>query len=207
LKNTNIERRGTMPTGYTAKLMEEGQSFNDFILGCARAFGACVTMRDDSSDKPIPEKFEPTDYHVKKIEEAKALLSTLQNMTNDEKIRFGENKKSEEVVSSEAWLEKRQVENSRLAGMESQVKAWTPPTPDHKGLKDFMLQQISISKNGGEYIQEEIRKAKAKAPMSYYIQTVSDANRDINYHTEENKKEIERVNSRNEWLRQLRNSI
>ncbi len=49
-----------MPTGYT-HLIEEGCNLEEFVWACARAFGACVMMRDDSVDKPVPEKFEPSD--------------------------------------------------------------------------------------------------------------------------------------------------
>jgi len=89
-----------MPTGYTAKLMESGQTFQDFVMQCARAFGACVMMRDDPMDAPIPERFEPSDYNVKRLAEAKAELVKLQAMTNDEKIAFGESKKAESIASS-----------------------------------------------------------------------------------------------------------
>ena len=34
-----------MPTGYTYKI-GEGASFKEFVMACARAFGACVEMRD-----------------------------------------------------------------------------------------------------------------------------------------------------------------
>jgi hypothetical protein len=38
-----------MPTGYTEKLMEKGQTFQQFALLCARNFGALVMMRDDAA--------------------------------------------------------------------------------------------------------------------------------------------------------------
>jgi hypothetical protein len=47
-----------MPTGYTAPIAD-GMTFEQFALGCARAFGALVTMRDEPSDAPIPERLEP----------------------------------------------------------------------------------------------------------------------------------------------------
>ena len=47
-----------MPTGYTAPI-KDGISFNDFMWGCARAFGALIMMRDDPPGTPIPERFEP----------------------------------------------------------------------------------------------------------------------------------------------------
>ena len=60
-----------MPTGYTATLMEKGQTFQEFIMGCARAFGALIEMRDSPNDAPIPDKFEPSDYHAKRLIESR----------------------------------------------------------------------------------------------------------------------------------------
>lgn len=88
-----------MPTGYTADLMEKGMEFKPFVLQCARAFGALITMRDDSLDAPIPEKFEPDDYHIKKLAEAIQEQKRLQSMTDDEKVSFGIQAREENIVS------------------------------------------------------------------------------------------------------------
>lgn len=196
-----------MPTGYTAKLMESGQTFQEFIMGCARAFGALVQMRDDPYDTPVPEKFEPSDYHVKRLIESREKLARLKAMTDTERQEFGEAEKTADILRIEKWLEKDLAENDRLVAMEEQVKAWQPPTSDHKGLKDFMLQQIEVSRNNVDYIRESLKSANAKPALAYYIAAVSDASHAINYNTEGNAKEIERAAVRSEWVRQLRLSI
>ncbi len=78
-----------MPTGYTAILMEKGQTFQEFIMGCARAFGALIEMRDSPNDAPIPDKFEPSDYHAKRIIELREKLAKFKLMTDAEKESFG----------------------------------------------------------------------------------------------------------------------
>ena len=45
-----------MPTGYTAGILE-GETFEQYALQCAKAFGALVMMRDEPSDAPIPDQF------------------------------------------------------------------------------------------------------------------------------------------------------
>ena len=196
-----------MPTGYTATLMEKGQTFQEFIMGCARAFGALIEMRDSPNDAPIPDKFEPSDYHAKKIIESSETLVKLKAMTDAEKESFGQVEKAADIQHIEQWLEKNSAQNKRLEDMTAQVQAWNPPTADHRGLKDFMLQQISISKNGVDYIQSSLAEATAKPATAYYVAAVSDAARSIKYHTEENANEIERVAGRSEWVQQLRASI
>lgn len=196
-----------MPTGYTAKLMESGQTFPEFIMGCARAFGALIEMRDSPNDAPIPDKFEPSDYNAKRLIEAREALAKLKAMSGEERAVFGETAKAEDIERSRKYLEKAMAENSRLEDMAAQVRAWTPPTKDHQGLKDFMLQQIDVSKNGVDYSEKSLAEAQAKPATAYYVEAVSSAARDIKYHTEGNAKEVECTNSRTEWVQQLRASI
>jgi len=196
-----------MPTGYTEKLMKSGQTFPEFIMGCARAFGALIEMRDSPNDAPIPDKFEPSDYNAKRLIESREELAKFKAMSGEERAAFGETAKAEDVARKQGYLEKAIVENNRLEDMAAQVRAWTPPTKDHQGLKDFMLQQIDVSKNGVDYLEESLAEAQAKPASAYYVEAVSSAARGIKYHTEENAKEIERVNGRTEWVQQLRASI
>jgi len=109
--------------------MEKGQSFEEFILGCAKAFGACIMMRDDSLDKPIPEKFEPSDYYVVALDKAIAEFEKLKKMTDKQKAAFGKEQKDAEIKRRLLAIKKNQEENKRLADMESHVKAWIPLCP------------------------------------------------------------------------------
>jgi len=197
-----------MPTGYTAKLMKDGQTFREFILTCARAFGALIMMRDDPFDAPVPEKFEPSDYHIKALVEAKLELSRLKAMNDDEKNSFGQATKDAEIKRIGEWIARETKENIRLVEMEKQVKAWKPPTPDHEELKKFMLQQIDISKHDIISYTLELKIEIENKPLAaFYIEAVSRAAWNVKYHTEENEKEIERTNGRNLWIKQLRDSI
>lgn len=72
-----------MPTGYTADLTLD-TPFERFAMRCARAMGACVMMRDDPMDAPIPDKWEPDDYYRKRLEDAKAKLAAAEEMPKAE---------------------------------------------------------------------------------------------------------------------------
>lgn len=196
-----------MPTGYTAKLMKSGQAFPEFIMGCARAFGALIEMRDSPNDAPIPDKFEPSDYNAKRLIEAREELAKLKAMSAEERAAFGESAKAGDIERSREYIEEALAENSRLEDMAAQVRAWTPPTKDHQGLKNFMLQQIDVSKNDVDYLERFMAEEQAKPVTAYYVEAVSSAARDMKYHAEENAKEVERTNSRTEWVQQLRASI
>lgn len=195
-----------MPTGYTATLMEKGQAFPDFVLLCARAMGATIMLRDEPLDAPIPE-FEPSDYSAKRLEESKTELARLLAMSDEEKITFGQSKKNDAIERNEKWKTKEQAENARLFEMRDKVAAWQPPTSDHDGLKNFMLEQLKISMNSVDYIEREIIAAKQSFARDYYDKAVAEAQRGIEYHTEEDRKERERTDARNRWVRELKGSI
>lgn len=196
-----------MPTGYTATLMEKGQTFEEFVLLCARAFGATITMRDDPMDEPIPDEFKPGDYYAGSISERSAELARLEGMTNGERVRFGETEKSNALARYSEYLEKERGENERLENMQLKVTAWIPPSPDHVEMKSFMLQQIEISKNTGNYYYKAFNDADNKTPYMFYAEAVESARSGLGYSREEYAKELERVAGRNRWVRQLRESL
>lgn len=205
--HANARKTKHMPTGYTQKLMEEGQSFRDFVMLCARAMGACVEMRDDPLDATIPKRFKPSDYHRKRIKEDRAELTRLVGMSQHQKIKYGQAQKKSDIKRNEEWLARERAQNKRLREMEEQVAAWNPPTKDHSGLKKFMLEQLNISKGNSDYIERSLSAAISKAPMDYYTDAVKVAERSIANAAQHHDQEVERVNGRNDWIEQLRESI
>lgn len=195
-----------MPTGYTHKLMESGQSFRDFALQCARAFGACIEMRDDDFDAPIPEKFAPSDYSVKALAKAERELSRLSRMTPKQRLLFGRHTKRKDLARQTKANQERWEQDARLVNMEREVSKWSPPSPEHAGLRDFMLEQLSISKNG-DYWERMKSETKAKDPMQFFTEALASEARNIDYHRKEVAEEIERTNQRNKWIAQLRASL
>ena len=72
-----------MPTGYTAIIDDNPKvSFSDFVLRCARGMGACITMREEPNDTPIPERFEPSDYYRDRVERLRGTLARLSSMSD-----------------------------------------------------------------------------------------------------------------------------
>lgn len=196
-----------MPTGYTAKLVESGQTFSEFVMGCARAFGACIDMRDDPTDVPIPEKFDPSPYHTKALRAAKSELTRLKKYTAKQKKDYGQKQRAAEIKTHEGYIRKTDEENARIQDMIGQVAGWTPPTPEHEEMKKFMLQQLNISLGSKEWSEKELARAIARKPLEYYEAALRDADRHTAYHIEELGKEIARTNGRTEWIQKLRESL
>lgn len=195
-----------MPTGYTARLMEKGQDFRSFVLTCARAMGACIMQRDDPMDQP-PAKQEPSDYNTKALKAALEELARLRGMDSDAQYAFASALKVAEVNRCAEYLQKAKDENRRLDEMMFQVVAWVPPTPDHAGLKAFMVEQITISRNGLTYSEKSLREATEKPFRDFYVRALEQAERSIEYHRKELAKDNARTDARNEWIDQLYQSL
>lgn len=196
-----------MPTGYTAKLMSEGQTFKEFILGCARAMGACITMREDGPEVEIPKQFVPSEYHTEALASAKKKLAKLKGMNLHEKITFGTKVKETRLTEYRRYDANNKEENQRLCDMEKLVLRWCPPTSDHVGFKTFMLEQINISKNSTDYYPDKIKKLAKKSPLRFWEDAVEHEEWNITNSTKELAEERERVNGRNDWINALRESI
>ena len=196
-----------MPTGYTA-CIEDGATFEQFVWGCARGMGACIMMRDESWDKPIPESFESSSYYRERVKEAEDEISYL-NGLSDEAI-------TERQVADNAKIradnERRRCEHEenqrRYKAIKEKVLAWEAPTADHEGLKSFMLEQIDTSTRGwggGNYYKEE--EKRIVSPDEWRKDKLASAMKDLARAKDEWNKEQERTASRNKWLQQLRDSI
>lgn len=196
-----------MTTGYTAKLADEGQSFEDFVLGCARAFGPCISMREDSLDTPIPEVFERSIHHTEELNKALKLQKELADMTAQQQLEHGAKQHAKESERLNEWYRETLESNERLDDMESLVTQWTPPSKDHRELKKFMLQQIGVSKRDDSYVRDEITKHEAMQPIDYYKDACAEADRNVAYHQDHNSKEAENTEFSNRWVQQLRESL
>ncbi len=195
-----------MPTGYTATLVEKGQDFRTFVLTCARAFGACVMQREDPMDEP-PKRQEPSDYYAKALAEAKQKVEELKAMSPDQAAAHGTALRDQKIARATEYLAKNNAENERLDDMAAQVRAWAPPSDDHKEMKTFMLDQIRISRNDLSYSAKRLAEAKEKSSNAYFVEALSAAVSSVSYYERELAKEIERASSRNEWIDQLYNSL
>jgi len=193
-----------MPTGYTAPIAD-GITFNQFVLGCARAFGACIEMRDDPQSTPIPEEFKPSDYHLTAGHRAKAELQRLLSLTEDQ---VAEEAEAEHTASCKSRQESATTNKALLAAYEdmlTKVEAWVSPSPDHQGLKEFMVKQIKESIDWD--CDREYEEPKRISSEEWLTARIEQYEQDVKYHAEKYAEEVERVTKRNQWIAQLRTSL
>jgi hypothetical protein len=196
-----------MPTGYTAAIAD-GIDFETFVMRCARGMGALIMMRDEPMDTPIPERFESSDYHTRELAEANDEMAKLRAMSIEETGAAAREAFDAETKANSEAIARNSELRGKYEAMLKQVKSWNAPTPEHEGFKKFMADQLteSIRFDCSESYYEE-HKPKQKAGAEWLADRIAKATRDVEYHTTEHAKEVERTESRNSWLDALRNSL
>ena len=194
-----------MPTGYTAAVLE-GITFNEFAMRCVRAMGVAVTMRDEPSSTPIPERFEPSPFYAEKTAKARAELERLQGLSPEQAEQEADKDFSRLTEARNKFIRECDESRVKYTAMLESVRAWAPPTPDHEGFKEFMLKQLDTSidhdcdtsfydeparQTGSEWLASQIAMQRGLVERCGRMA----------------QEEVERVTGRNEWLRQLRESL
>lgn len=193
-----------MPTGYIADIAKD-ISFEQFALGCARAFGATITMRDDPAGTEIPV-FVPSDYHRKQVEIAHAELAKINAMSFEDSRQAALADYLDACERNQSYREERQTLRTKYEAMLVQAEAWEPPTPDHVAMKEFMVDQIkkSIDWDCGSDHLADPEKLSGDAWRAQQLQTISES---LAYHTREHEQEVERTRTRNAWVDSLKASL
>lgn len=196
-----------MPTGYTADI-KDGISFKTFALNCARAFGACVELRDEpGGGDRIPESFAPSDYHTKALDKARSELAALEAMTPTDLERSAAKDYDDAETNRVMQLRAKADQKAAYEAMLAKVQAWVPPTEEHKGMHQFMGEQIIESIRfdcGGTYYDTPTVRLTGDA---WAAQRRAALARDVEYHTDKHAEEVERAESRTAWVAALRASL
>ncbi len=196
-----------MPTGYTAELVKKGMEFNDFVLTCARAFGACIELRDDRL-APAPRKISRNDdYYSNALKNAIKELEDFEKMSDEERLKTENRKRESEIKDCDEMLKKHSETNQRLKEMEQKVETWVPPTDDHKNLKTFMLEQIKMSYEDLGYYRKEKERLQLLSPKEMIDSTIENLKHDVKYYTKEIKKEQLNYGDKDKWLEDLYASL
>ena len=191
-----------MPTGYTSDIYNgKDVSFRDFALNCARAFGACVMQRDDPADEK-PKIMPEESYHADKLKE-------IGKFKKPTKTKFNNYIKEQTAYWQESIDKKKKLQIAYDIKIK-EAQNWTPPTPEHEGLKKFMIEQLTESMKfdcDGDFYESELISLKALTYEKYVLKEKSEYERSIVFHTEYLKKDLNTIRQRNKWIQDLYNSL
>jgi hypothetical protein len=192
-----------MPTGYTAPVVNGTVTeFKDYAMLCARAFGACISMRDDALDVAIPEVILPSPHYDDQLRKSRERLAELQALTPKQVAEQADASFAEKMVEYDRYEANRREENRRLDDMAGKVRHWTPPTSEHEELKSFMLDQINISRNS--YALELPERLE---PGRWLAEAIAAETRNIEFYSKQYSDEVTRAAGRTQWIGQLRASL
>ncbi|WP_133771644.1 hypothetical protein [Enterovirga rhinocerotis] len=177
-------------------------------MQCARGFGALYSMRDEPGDAPIPDRFEPqTAYHDERLAAARVRLIQLLAMSSEEVRAAAEESQRESDKSLNEYKARRLLHRERYEAMLVRVRDWAPPSSEHEPLKEFMIEQLESSINFDCSTGPWSEQPAPLSPEDWFDDELQKASREVGYHTRERAKEIERTESRNKWLADLRASL
>lgn len=195
-----------MPSGYTETLYKGGdQTFEQFVMQCARAFGALIELRDEPHAE-IPEQFEASPYERKRLDAAIARVIELRDRSDDEWAAAQDaeiEEHNEHVRKAIAVAGERRV---RYEQMLARVRSWRPPTEEHKGLQEFMVKQLEESiafDCSTRYLEEQSR-----LPVTEYaLRKQDEATRELDRAEQSLNEAQARAAGRTAWVKDLRESL
>lgn len=200
-----------MPTGYTVGI-ENGEitTAKDFLILCLRAFGVCIEMRDDPFTKPIPEKFEPSDYYSRFVKRAQSDIDNLLGTTDEDLYVKMLNDKNENLLRCQKMIKENTAKKKRYLIILDQIRGWNPPK-EYSEVKKFATEQIvmSMEQLDNTYYEKEIDELSSSTMSigEYRAMLLDSLNSSLSYATKSLQSDIDNTEKKNEFLKGFRESI
>ncbi|MGN7324849.1 hypothetical protein ACTHPT_14365 [Bacillus altitudinis] len=194
-----------MPTGYTSEIYHgEAVSPKEYIMKCARAFGATVSMREEPLSTEIPQ-FEPSSFYQNALNTELKTLDRYLNMSLEEAAVEVENQYQTKLLQHNKDVEARKHLLKRYKDTLDAVEQWSPPTKEHCDLKKFAIDQLKRSIEAD--CEGFSRTVVKEDPKEYLEVRIDKINENIERYKEMHQEEIDKANKRNEWVNKLKESL
>lgn len=197
-----------MPTGYTAGVQSgEIVTLEQYAMTCARAFGALVSMRDQPLDSTIPEKLYPNPSYERLLNEAIKEEEIFLNSSEEELRKMYLAEHEEAMLTWKTRLNNSNLHSQRYNQMLEKVVNWEVPESLSR-LKDFMEEQLNSGKNFDcvDITKYDPKPIKKGFPVWKYQKQLQ-LRKSVDRCKKEYHDEIKRVEERNKWLADLRQSL
>lgn len=195
-----------MPTGYTYEVATgKVTELEPFVWRLARGMGALIMMRDDPTDAPVPERFEPSAHHAETLVALRTEIGRLSAMTVAEAQAASDAEYEADQRAKAEYFTEKLTQRGRYEAMIARLEAWEGAP---EGIREFGLSQLRQSldhdcREPFEWYGRPVERDGAK----WRDAKIGAVAQDIAYHAEEDAKERERTENRNAWLAQLRASL
>jgi hypothetical protein len=193
-------------------MIQEGATFEEFALQTARAFGALVHLRDESkvTIEKILEPPKRCTYHEDALEKSKKELEEFLAMDIAVLQDEWDTEKKQRIESDERGIRKAIELEQKYRAMLAKVRQYVPPTDEHVGHRDFMIDQLESSIDFDcktDYYERSIEKTKNERFHDWYEAKKESIKRSIDHHTKSIQEDDDRDDSRYEWVCQLAKAV
>jgi hypothetical protein len=203
-----------MPTGYTAGILDgKTTTFPQFAKQCMRAFGASIHLRDEPSDLEFTER-TPSNYYKEQIEKAKQTLESVPILSDEEIINSRKTQLEKEKENCLQKIEKSKVDSKNLNDILIEINNWQPPTSEHFGIKDFMVDQIKKTIDfdcNAKYYIESLAKIELQLltliASEIRMDLIKNAKKYFEYNTKNFNEDVEMCNQSNKWISDFVSSL
>jgi hypothetical protein len=203
-----------MASGFTSEILNGNvKTLNDFIVTCSKGFGATAHQQSEPLNTPLRDAVAD-ETNKKAAAKLKRQLKKFKLMT-DEELHADEekalNKSKQHFVDK---IELMKEAKKKCAELLLEAQLWTPPTDEHKVVKDFMIKELKsvidfdcdikpvntlIEDIDGRLATIDVKEIRNKQIESFEQQ--------IDYHTQTYKMDVLHVEQSNNWLSELKQSL
>ncbi len=194
-----------MSTGYTENI-KNGVSFENFVLQCARAFGALVTLRDESLTSNVPNEIKPNNYHYDSWKLAKEKYKKYKKMSLKDAKELAKKEYDRRLEEYNQTINNTRDLEKKYIDMLRKVQNWKPPTKNHINLKNFMIEQIKDSMKF-DCNMTYFNPPALLSPKEYKKEYLKMFINDKKYHLTHYKKEIKSCKEKTKWIQDLKKSL
>lgn len=193
-----------MSTGYTQEVSKGDDTFEDFVLRCARSFGACRHQVDDPLYvRPrIPFSSGSIEEKIARLQDR---VSQLSGLTPEQIEEFGKKEISSNIRDINDAEIKKKFSLNNYTEMMNRIEFWNPPQ-EYSALKHFMLNQLrdSYAFESLNYTGiEKISSYEIMLPSVMYDRILDRAQGDLDYYKNCLKEEKESILKSKEWIEGL----
>jgi hypothetical protein len=189
-----------MSTGYTYKV-EEGKitELSDFVLECARGFMPFIHQREENGPNRLPTL--DTSYNSEQLAFHKEKLASFLALSKESRMILWDEEYKNAVKAHDDYIAVINKRNERYDAMIEKVLAWAPPTSEHVKLKEFMLSQLTSSKD------DPYDAPKQRSFEKWQTDFIEWETREIDYCEKNLKQQKSNYEFSVAWITQLYNSL
>lgn len=196
-----------MPTGYTSGVATgEIKDFKTYALQCARAFGACIMLRDEPMSDEIPE-FKASGHYEQSLAKAQAELAAFTVMNLEEKEALYRKECDDRIDYAKKRIAENAAQKQRYEDMLKQAREFRAPTSEHNEYAKFLVTQLEESIKfdcDRDYYEKQLVEPSF---IEWAKEKVRSLKHQIEYSERAHREELERTASRNKWVKDLKASL